>query len=151
MKLYYWVDSIKNNMLTVRSSLTRLVFHAFKENKFLNMPGPTRIEFPTGIPISVTEDARASRDYDRSEETRHSNGDGNHHRNGKSPRNRMQPIATAAEGSLDNNSEQLEQQARNARPVEAGPNLLEKPVDPPPGESQPASDDKPVAKNAEPI
>ncbi len=107
LRVYFWIDCLKSNWLTVRSSVIRLSLHKLRERSLLAQPGPSQIVFPQEVPVRVVERTTTAAPA-----------------SGKGADGQPQPAVTEAEGSLADSREQLKQQVEQARPVEAGPDLL---------------------------
>lgn len=114
LRIYYWTDCIQHNQQAVRSSVIRLIKHAFYDAKLLNLAGPSEIVFPREIPIRLLhrEDSRR-------------NGGNGHAKQCPDEGEKPQPVRTAAEKST-NEAEQIQEQAEQSRTVESNVNLLNK-------------------------
>jgi small-conductance mechanosensitive channel len=113
MKVYFWLDGSEHSWLKVRSSVIRLVKRAFQEQG-ISIPDDAReVIFPRGVPIEITRKREGRQD---------ATGVPRRPRREARP-NGAEPIATNAEGGLTSDAEQIEQQAEQARPMEAD-NLL---------------------------
>ncbi len=111
VKVYYWVDCIQNDFLAVRSSVIRLVMHALGEAGLINIAVPGEMVFPRGIEVRLARDGVPGRQR----------ADGSA---GADSRGERPPLTTQAEARLDSQRAQISEQAEQARPVDAGPNLL---------------------------
>jgi len=109
IKAYFWVETAKYNGLKVRSAVIRSVKRAL-EDAGISMPDEAReVVFPAGVPVQMIESGSAAA--------------GPSPPHGKSKR--TQPIdVSEAEGSLQSEAVEIEEQARKARVPEQGTNLL---------------------------
>jgi len=114
LRIYFWINGHEHSWLKVRSSVIRLVKRAFQKNG-ISMPDEAReVVFPRGVPVTMldtkqepTKDSvplKSSGDLPRSEE--------------------LDAVSTKAEAGLSNESGILEEQARQAKPVNEDENLL---------------------------
>ncbi len=104
LRVYFWLDGSKHSWLKVKSSVTRLVKHAFQENG-ISIPDEAReIIFPQGLdirtirphePIDVHEAALTPSPVP--------------------PQAVRAAIATASEGGLQSEAEKIEEQALQSR------------------------------------
>ena len=109
IKAYFWVETAKYNGLKVRSAVIRSVKRAL-EDAGISMPDEAReVVFPAGVPVQMIESGSAAA--------------GPSSPAAKSKR--TQPIdVSEAEGSLQSEAVEIEEQARKARVPEQGTNLL---------------------------
>lgn len=114
LRIYYWTDCVKHNPQAIRSSVLRLIKHAFYDAKLLILPGPDEIVFPKEIPIRLMNRNEASR-----------NGGNGHPAQAPEESQKPQPVRTDAERSM-NEAEQMQEQAEQSRMVESDVNLLNK-------------------------
>ncbi|MEX0648121.1 MAG: mechanosensitive ion channel family protein [Balneolaceae bacterium] len=107
LKFYFWVDGSRHNLLKVKSSVLRLVKAAFQKEG-ISMPDESReMVFPEGIPVQLEGESAASA--------------GKHARPSEDTK-----VATGAEGKLQNNDEEIREQARRSRSPEEGEDLLKR-------------------------
>ncbi|MGE3540193.1 MAG: mechanosensitive ion channel domain-containing protein [Candidatus Tectimicrobiota bacterium] len=119
LRIYFWLDGSRHSWLKVKSSVIRLIKRAFQEHN-ISMPDEAReVIFPQGIMVHVADGQRPPTGDTRA----------------RAPEeHEPHVIATQAEGGLQTDAAQLEAQAQQARPSEAGQNLLRPaPVSPAPG------------------
>lgn len=114
LRVYFWMNGREHSWLKVRSSVIRLVKRAFQEHG-ISMPDEAReVVFPQGIPITmldgkqteVNATAQAKQVFDEA-----------HHEE-------LDMASTKAEGGLSSEATVIEEQARQARPLKEGVNLL---------------------------
>jgi small-conductance mechanosensitive channel len=106
LKVYFWLDGSEHSWLKVRSSVIRMVKRAFQDQD-ISMPDDAReIIFPRGVPIEL----KRKKDRDRA-----TDGTPPRRRPMDAERNHVEPIATNAEGGLESDAEQIEQQAEHSR------------------------------------
>ncbi len=117
LRIYYWVDCVQTNLLTVRSSVMRLVMNAFAQAKLVEFAGPGEMIFPRGLDVHIVRNGHETKP--------HSDGSANRAR-----RQPQAPVATDAEGTFDSPAAQISEQAQQARPLEVGPNLLQSTAEP---------------------
>lgn len=114
LRVYFWLNGREHSWLKVRSSVIRLVKLAF-QNQGISMPDEAReVVFPQGIPVTILAEKPAEGQ-------------------GASPANRLPTesrhqdldvVSTKAEAGLYSESSVIEEQAREARPLQEGENLL---------------------------
>jgi small-conductance mechanosensitive channel len=113
MRVYYWIDGTRHAPPKVRSSVIRLVKQAF-EQAGIAMPDSAReVLFPRGVPIRIVEDTRNGQD-----------GAGPPVERPRQTERTQEPVISRAEDRLDSDTAQIEKQARQSLPPEAGANLL---------------------------
>ena len=122
LKIYFWLDGHRHSWLKVRSSVIRLVKRAFQE-RGISMPDEAReILFPNGVPVRMVGDgaepARAGPPRERAarEEPLAAAADSG-------------AVTTKAEGGLSSEKGMLQEQARQAKPLDETENLLDAPSD----------------------
>lgn len=110
LKVYFWLDGRQHSWLKVRSSVIRQVKRAFQDAGYLVPAGPQAVVFPNRLDVQLVEGEK---------------------RNGgpaaKTPvasKSRKEPVTTAAEGGLDSDAEQIEEQGRVERAADVGADLL---------------------------
>ncbi|MHB8899659.1 MAG: mechanosensitive ion channel family protein [Thermoguttaceae bacterium] len=108
LRVYFWLDGSKHSWLKVRSSAIRLVKRAFQSHG-ISMPDEAReVIFPQGVPVHMVD--RAAQPYPAPLAT-------------PQPQQRESP-SVPAEGGLDSEAPQLQEQARHSRLPEKGEDLL---------------------------
>lgn len=114
LRVYFWLNGREHSWLKVRSSVIRLVKRAF-QNQGVSMPDEAReVVFPQGIPVTLlaekSTDVRGPAPGKRlPAESRHEE---------------LEAVSTKAEAGLYSESIVIEEQARGARPLKDGENLL---------------------------
>jgi len=109
LKVYFWLDGSKHSVIKVRSSIIRLIKRAFQQHN-ISMPDEAReVVFPKSVPIMLVDGTKAAA--------------------ASSPKQSPLPrgddrVSTEAEAGLSSDADMLEEQARRARPVDSGDNLL---------------------------
>ena len=116
LRIYFWTDVNVHSGLKVRSAVIRQIKQEF-EDAGISMPDEAReVVFPAGVPVQMISDApqaaEAPGGYDRSDSDR-ADPDGE------------ESETHAAEGNLAAEANEIEKQARQARPPEDGSNLLD--------------------------
>jgi small conductance mechanosensitive channel len=116
LRVYFWLNGRTHSWLKVRSSVIRLVKHAFQKHG-ISMPDEAReVVFPQGVPVTMLEGKLA---------------DGH----GAIPRKRLPAeslheevgaVSTKAEAGLYSEAVVIEEQAKQAQPLKEGENLLPK-------------------------
>ena len=112
LRIYFWLDGSKHSWLKVKSSVIRLVKRAFQSHG-VSMPDEAReVIFPQGVAVHLVDDRERPEPPSR--------------RDG--PQRAAEPLVETAqveaEGGLDSEAKQIEDQARHARSPEEGENLL---------------------------
>jgi len=109
LHVYFWLDGSQHSAIKVKSSIIRLVKRAF-QNAGVTIPDDAReIIFPRGVPVQLmqAEDAESQRAERRHESSR--------------PETLSapdEPLATSAEGDLSSDAQEIEDQARQSRPMD---------------------------------
>jgi small-conductance mechanosensitive channel len=117
LRIYFWLDGSKHSWLKVKSSVIRLVKRAFQDAG-ISMPDEAReVVFPKGVPVQMLQDGRAG---DRPDGQRRISGIRK-----TSETEPSEPTSTNAEGGLESEADEIENQARQSRLME-GDNLLER-------------------------
>ena len=116
LRIYFWVNGAKHSKVKVRSALMRMILRALEEEG-VSMPDDAReVIFPDGVPVRMLEgeeralttagdDPTVERDAVRREADRHDE-------------------STEAEGGLESETEELNEQARRSRSPEEGEDVL---------------------------
>jgi len=114
LRIYFWINGHEHSWLKVRSSVIRLVKRAFQQQG-VSMPDEAReVVFPHGVPVTML-DAKQEPTKDP----------GSLKSSGELPRSEgVDAVSTKAEAGLSNEAGILEEQARQAKPVDEGENLL---------------------------
>ncbi len=114
LRIYFWLDGCEHSWLKVRSSVIRLVKRAFQKEG-ISMPDESReVVFPKGVPVTLID-----REKDRQPDARQAGGEST----GPSPEER-DDVSTRAEAGLYSEAVVIEEQARQAGPLNDGENLL---------------------------
>ncbi|MDZ4806191.1 MAG: mechanosensitive ion channel family protein [Candidatus Eisenbacteria bacterium] len=128
LRIYFWLDGREHSWLKVRSSVIRLVKRAFQQHG-ISMPDEAReVVFPKGIPVTLLDGK-----LDIAAAT------GPPERAGTPPTSQDSAVSTKAEAGLSSEAAVIEEQARKAKPLDEGENLLKaslapgRPPDRPPG------------------
>jgi small conductance mechanosensitive channel len=114
LRVYFWLNGREHSWLKVRSSVIRLVKLAF-QNHGIEMPDEAReVVFPQGVPVTMraektTPEQGAVPAARLPAESRHED---------------LDVVSTKAEAGLYSESSVIEEQAREARPLKEGENLL---------------------------
>jgi small-conductance mechanosensitive channel len=114
LRVYFWLNGSEYGWLKVRSSVIRLVKLAFQKHG-ISMPDEAReVIFPQGIPVTMLDG--------KPRET--SGAMPGKRDSAKSRHEELAAVSTAAEGGLSSEAGVIEEQARQARPLKDGENLL---------------------------
>ncbi len=121
LRIYFWLDGREHSWLKVRSSVIRLVKRAFQKHG-ISMPDEAReVVFPKGIPVTLLhgkpELATATEPLERP---------------GAGSTSEDSAVSTKAEAGLSSEAAVIEEQARRAKPLDEGENLLKAPAGAPP-------------------
>lgn len=106
LRVYFWINGRKHSWLKVRSSLIRLVKRAFQTHG-ISMPDEAReVVFPQGVPVTRIDatEMRSSRK--------------------RPPERESEAASTKAEAGLSSEADVIEEQARQAKPLQEEENLL---------------------------
>ena len=114
LRVYFWLNGREHSWLKVRSSVIRLVKHAFQKNG-VSMPDEAReVVFPQGIPVTMLEGKPA---------VMHGATPGK--QLPAEPRHEELDVAsTKAEAGLYSEATVIEEQVGQAQPLKEGENLL---------------------------
>jgi small-conductance mechanosensitive channel len=114
LRVYFWLNGREHSWLKVRSSVIRLVKLAFQQHG-ISMPDEAReVVFPQGIPVTMLDG-----------KPRETNGNmPGKQPPARSPRGELDSVSTKAEAGLSSEAGVIEEQARQARPLKDGENLL---------------------------
>ncbi len=108
LRVYFWINGREHSWLKVRSSLIRLVKRAFQTHG-ISMPDEAReVVFPQGVPVTridaTSTEMRSSRK--------------------RLPEQEPEAASTKAEAGLSSEADVIEEQARQAKPLQEEENLL---------------------------
>ncbi len=121
LRVFFWLNGREHSFAKVRSSVIRLVKRAFQQNG-IEMPDEAReVVFPQGLPVTMVE---ASTDEKKPAGAERRAGAGS------VKGEETVEVATKAEAGLYSEAGEIEEQARQAQPIQEGENLL--PAGPPP-------------------
>lgn len=113
LRIYFWLNGEEHSFLKVRSSVIRLLKHAFQEGG-ISMPDEAReVIFPLGIPVTLLDEK--SKDSRRAIPSRQVGADV-----GKESLD----ISTEAESGLHSDAATIEEQAQQVTPLNDDENLL---------------------------
>ena len=114
LRIYFWLNGHEHSWLKVRSSVIRLVKRAFQQHG-ISMPDEAReVVFPRGVPVTMLDGKQEATKEVGSLES-----------SGEVPRSEgLDAVSTQAEAGLSSEAGSLEKQARQAKPLDAGENLL---------------------------
>jgi small-conductance mechanosensitive channel len=114
LRIYFWVNGREHSWVKVRSSLIRLVKRAYQTHG-ISMPDEAReVVFPQGVPVTMLEAKRVEEP-------------------GAAPKKRspaeasnadMDAVSTPAEAGFSSEAGEINEQARQAQPLQEGENLL---------------------------
>jgi small-conductance mechanosensitive channel len=127
LRVYFWLDGGRFSWLKVRSSVIRLTKRAFQDHG-ISMPDEAReVVFPRGITLRTSSDD-ASQDFASNSEA--ATGGASSSPSPESGRagdaaEAVERSSVRAEGHLTADSERIKEQAAQARPLDAGENLLD--------------------------
>ncbi|MBL9122508.1 MAG: mechanosensitive ion channel [Planctomycetaceae bacterium] len=120
LRVYFWLDGSQHSWLKVRSSVMRLAKNALQERQMLRGVDGRERFLPRGLDVRLIADSSAGELAPKSTPRRQPRD-----ANGEAPRPESHRISTAAEGKLQSEATQIEEQARQARTPEGGENLLQ--------------------------
>lgn len=118
LRVYFWVNGAQHSKAKVRSALMRMALRALEEEN-VSMPDDAReIIFPAGVPVRMLDQptgapskppapVQSQAEEEMREEDRHDE-------------------ATSAEGNLESETAELNEQARRSRSPEEGADILER-------------------------
>ena len=116
--VYFWLNGREHSWLKVRSSVIRLVKLAFQQ-RGISMPDEAReVIFPQGIPVTML-DRKAAGTHD---------GEAIERLPARAAQDHSDVACTEAEGELSSEAGVIEEQARQAQPLNEGENLLRAPA-----------------------
>ncbi len=114
LRIYFWLNGREYSWLKVRSSVIRLVKRAFQKEG-ISMPDESReVVFPKGVPVTLIE----------RENGEQSDAGRAGIKSAVSSREEGDDVSTEAEAGLYSEAVVIEEQARQAGPVNDGENLL---------------------------
>lgn len=115
LRVYYWIDGSKHSKNKVRSALVRIVRRVL-EDAGISMPDDAReVLFPQGVPVRLLEQGEPHPAPPAPETTPASDA---------AARRDATVAATDAEGSLETEAEDIEQQVRASRQPEPGADVM---------------------------
>jgi small conductance mechanosensitive channel len=116
LRIYFWLNGREHSWLKVRSSVIRLVKRHFQKHG-ISMPDEAReVVFPQGIPITMLDGKPTGMPDAQAEERLPADA----------PSEEPDVVSTKAEGGLESEAGVLDEQARQAQPLQEGENLLPK-------------------------
>jgi small-conductance mechanosensitive channel len=131
LKVYFWVDARLYSDLKVRSSAIRLVKAALQEAKMLSPDGIQSVAFPKGVAVQLVAAAAQGRSeaslptpFDKAAPTARREAAQPPQAPAARRANKSTPVATAAEGGLESDVEDLHAQAAEAPLPNQGEDLL---------------------------
>lgn len=108
LRVYFWINGREHSWLKVRSSLIRLVKRAFQKHR-ISMPDEAReVVFPQGVSVTMIEGKAAEMRSSRK----------------RQPEEEADAASTKAEAGLSSDADVIEEQARQAKPLQEEENLL---------------------------
>lgn len=114
LRIYFWLNGREHSWLKVRSSVIRLVKSAFQENG-VSMPDDAReIVFPNGVPVTLLRATKPESPGPVAPKASPA----------PARREEIAAVSTKAEGGLDSEAEELQQQAQRADLLKGSENLL---------------------------
>ncbi|MGI8842412.1 MAG: mechanosensitive ion channel domain-containing protein [Gemmatimonadaceae bacterium] len=114
LRIYFWLNGEENSWLKVRSSVIRLVKRAF-QREGITIPDEAReVVFPRGVPVTLH--GEIPEETPRTEQRQQPPPE--------LPAEGLDAVATRAEAGLSSEAGDLKQQARHAKPLDEGENLL---------------------------
>lgn len=112
LRVYFWLNGCEHSWLKVRSSVIRLVKHAFQVHG-ISMPDEAReVVFPQGVPVTMLEAQAPAPGADRPAPVP------------VAPRGGQDEVSTKAEAGLYSEAGLIGDQARQAQQLKVGENLL---------------------------
>ncbi|MEX0720149.1 MAG: mechanosensitive ion channel family protein [Balneolaceae bacterium] len=113
LKFYLWLDGSKHNLLKVKSSVMRLVKAAYQKEG-ISMPDEAReMTFPDGVPVQLNNGEKSALPKKAVKS-----------RTASKPDDETKQVSSKAEGGLESNAGEIQEQARKSRVPEEGENLL---------------------------
>jgi len=114
LRVYFWLNGRTHSWLKVRSSVIRMVKHAFQKHG-ISMPDEAReVVFPQGVPVTVLDGKPADMPGAMPEKRLPD----------RSLHEKLDAVSTKAEAGLYSEAVLIEEQARQAQPLKNGENLL---------------------------
>lgn len=113
LRVYFWINGREYSWMKVRSSLIRQVKRAFQEQGISMPDGAREVVFPRGVPVTVLAEKPSTaqagqQEIDSKTEVQHEKAD----------------AVSTAESGLYSEAMAIEEQARQAQPMQEGENLL---------------------------
>lgn len=117
LRIYFWLNGKEHSWLKVRSSVIRLVKRAFQQHG-ISMPDEAReVVFPKGVPVAMIDSKPEGSQRVGSMRSP----------DASAVPEEVDDVATKAEAGLSSEAGKLEEQARQAQPLDEGENLLRAP------------------------
>ena len=114
LRVYFWLNGRAHSWLKVRSSVIRLLKLAFQQHG-ISMPDEAReVVFPRGIPVTMLEGKPAETSTAKPAPQFPA----------QPPRDKLDAVATKAEGGLSSEANVIKEQASQVQPLNDGENLL---------------------------
>ncbi len=114
LRIYFWLNGEENSWLKVRSSVIRLVKRAFQREGITIRDEAREVVFPRGVPVTLHGGIpEETQPFEPREQPP-----------AEPPAEGLDAVATKAEAGLSSEAGDLEQQARHAKPLDEGENLL---------------------------
>jgi small-conductance mechanosensitive channel len=124
LRIYFWFDGSRNDVLKVRSSVLRLVKREFQQRGISIPDGDREVIFPRGVPVTLVDGngtpAAPAKAAVAAAAARHPAAAAP----ASTPEDEVDVVATNAEGDLGTEAPAIEEQARRATPKMEGANLL---------------------------
>lgn len=114
LRIYFWINGREHSWLKVRSSLIRLVKRAYQKHG-ISMPDEAReVVFPHGVPVTMLQGMSGEAPVAAPGNRRPAN-----------PANaELESVSTKAEAGFSSEAALIEEQGRQAQPLQEGENLL---------------------------
>lgn len=130
LRIYFWLNGHEHSFLKVRSSVIRLLKHAFQEAG-ISMPDEAReVIFPRGIPVTLLDSGLKDRQPALPTRKQYAVA-----------RQELPNISTEAENGLGSDAKTIEEQAQQVKPLNDDENLL-KDTPPSPASLQQTADSR---------
>lgn len=113
LRVYFWINGREYSWMKVRSSLIRQVKRAFQEQGISMPDGAREVVFPRGVPVTVLAEKSQTAQVDQQKID--STADMQHEK---------PDAVSTAESGLYSEALAIEEQARQAQPMQEGENLL---------------------------
>lgn len=122
LRIYYWIDATKHDLLAVRSSVMRIAKQAL-QRRGISLPDEAReVIFPNGVPVLMNSESGESRSSNGSVSSREKPKPETANANSENGLGRLQPCLTQekecavseAEGNMVADTEDLKRQAKKS-------------------------------------